>query len=337
MSVIRGKNVITLINQAGIWKVLSCARSCTLDVVTEFVETTVSGSGKFKSFLPTVNSWTGQQEGVTFLNEVGKLSLADIRRMQLGHDRLQVRYERTADDGNTYFDTGYFYISQSSDTGTAGDFNSFSIAMQGDGALIQSSSTPSLCPIIHVINFAFDSVEIGWTASEGATKYFYKVTLQGDSEIIQQGETTTLSHLFSSLASDTAYTLYVFPFIAGAYLNSCAGFQVRTNVETNLFSGRWGYQLSDPSANMTAADYQYSRLFAKGGNAFIDFPDMVDETYFYFEYPDTEADYVFYDNGFIIKSDIPDQTFKIFEQGGKKHLVTRDRQTFQSKQIRFYR
>lgn len=337
MSVIKGENVVTFFFVDGVWKVAACARTCTLDVSTETIETTVSGSGKFKSFKPTVNSWSGSIDGVVFLNETGKVTLPDLRRKQLAHERCLIKYQRTDQSGNTYTDEGYFYITSSNDAGSYNDVNTFNLSFIGDGPLTITTTNISNCPVIYITFSDANIITANWYASLGATKYFYKITLAGNGEAIQQGETTGLTRTFGSLTADTAYTLYVYPFISGAYVNTCGGYNLRTDVTLSSFTIRWGWQSTDPTANMSLAIYQNSAVVALGGDAFIGFAEIIPEQYFYLEYANTEADYTFYDMGFLMNSVLPDQTFKRVTQGSKKYLVTRDQQTFTTPQIRFHR
>ena len=108
-----------------------------LDVSTATIETSVSGSGAWATFLPTKHSWTGSMDGVVTLSEVNKLSLADLRSRQYARTLLLLRFQRTATDGTVYTEQGNAYITDSSDTGAYGGVNSFTIQLQGTGPLVQ--------------------------------------------------------------------------------------------------------------------------------------------------------------------------------------------------------
>lgn len=131
MSVVKGKNMTIVLNG----QVIACGRSCALNTTTSFIETTTVGSGKWATFKPQKNSATGSAEGVVFLNESGKLTLPDVRWLQVSHALLTGYFERISDDNTSYTDTIDFYITNISDTGAAGDFNTFSLEMQITGAL----------------------------------------------------------------------------------------------------------------------------------------------------------------------------------------------------------
>ena len=138
---VAGKNVVVFIKVGDDWVLYACATSATLNVATEGIETSVSGNGKFASFLPTKNSFTGTLEGVTSLEENPKLSLYDLRQRQLSQELLRMKYQRSDSAGNLYTDEASFYITSSSDVGSFDDMNNFSIEMQGTGILTQSTET----------------------------------------------------------------------------------------------------------------------------------------------------------------------------------------------------
>ena len=111
---VTGKNVVILIKVGLEYKLYACATSATLNVATEVIETSVSGTGKFATFAPTKNSFTGTLEGVTTLEEDSMLSLKDLREKQLNQEVLTILFQRSAGT-STYTDQGDFIITGSSD------------------------------------------------------------------------------------------------------------------------------------------------------------------------------------------------------------------------------
>lgn len=114
----------------------ACATSVSFNTNTEFIETSVSGSGKFATYLPTRTTFTGSMDGIVAFDESGMLTLPDLRAKQLAQELILIRYIRTDDAGNTYTDEANFYISSSSDSGSYDGMNTFSIELQGSGPLI---------------------------------------------------------------------------------------------------------------------------------------------------------------------------------------------------------
>lgn len=81
MGLVRGEDVILSIAeyQAGVGYVylpIACARSITFDISTDFIETSVTESGAFKTFIPSGKQYSGSIEGLVFLD---KPSLTEVR------------------------------------------------------------------------------------------------------------------------------------------------------------------------------------------------------------------------------------------------------------------
>lgn len=137
---VTGKNVVVYVKDGETLKLYACATSAELTLVTEVIETSVSGSGKFATFLPTKNSFTGKLDGVTTLGEPTMLSLADLRQKQITQEVLFVKFQRTA-GSDTYISEGYFIITESDDIGGYADMNTYSISLQGTGPLSENTGS----------------------------------------------------------------------------------------------------------------------------------------------------------------------------------------------------
>lgn len=72
MGLVRGEDVILSVNQfdgeENVFVPFGCARSVTFDISTDFIETSVTESGAFKTFLPSGKQFSGNIEGLAFLN-----------------------------------------------------------------------------------------------------------------------------------------------------------------------------------------------------------------------------------------------------------------------------
>jgi predicted secreted protein len=133
MAVVRGKDVAFYIYDSGAFKLYACGRSCTITLSTSVIETSVTGTGTFATFIGQKHSWTASIEGVVNLDEGNQLTLSDLRALQIALTELYIRYERV--DGNGYTDEGYAIITSSSDSGEENNVATFSIELQGTGAL----------------------------------------------------------------------------------------------------------------------------------------------------------------------------------------------------------
>lgn len=142
MSKVLGENFILRHFDGGIWKTLACARSADFNVDTETIETTVTGSGNWKTCEPTVHSFSGQSEGIIALNESGQLTLPELRAIQFAKTKLLTRFTTTAIDGTIYIEECYLYITNSVSTGADGGIATFSISYKGTGSITQVFTPP---------------------------------------------------------------------------------------------------------------------------------------------------------------------------------------------------
>ncbi len=134
---VTGDNVVLYEYVSGDWVPYACAQNISINFTTDFIETSVSGSGNWATFLPTKNSWTANIDGIVSLEEAGKLSLADLHTKQFAQTQIQLKFERTDEAGNIYGNIGYAYISDSSDTGSFNGMDTFSSGFRGVGELVQ--------------------------------------------------------------------------------------------------------------------------------------------------------------------------------------------------------
>jgi len=72
MGLVRGEDVILSAYTAApggqAYYPFGCARSVTFDISTDFIETSVTGSGAFKTFIPSGKQFSGNIEGLAFIN-----------------------------------------------------------------------------------------------------------------------------------------------------------------------------------------------------------------------------------------------------------------------------
>jgi hypothetical protein len=223
MSVVRGENVLVHIYDGGQWKPYACGTDCTLSVATDFIETSVTGSGRYAEFEPTKNSFTGSITGFTTLDKANHLTLSDLRAMQLAHVKFLLRYQRTDNDGNVYSDQGYFFISNSSDSGPQDALNVFTIELKGTGELVQDFVPTPINPSGKVKRLEYSGIggESSFTSALLIAKDVIEVVKDGmgRSELITVGTannnqakytsaTGTITFAIEFAAGEKAYVLY---------------------------------------------------------------------------------------------------------------------------------
>lgn len=164
MAIVNGKNVAVLFYDSNVdaWIPYACARSGTLSVETEMIETSVTGSGKWRTFEPKCNTFNGTLEGLCNLGGVNKLNLPDLRAKQINHEKLLIRWQRVS-GSDVYTDEFECYITATNDTHSFDNIVTFDVAIQGTGELTQIFEAT---PIIKGKMFRYE-----YTAT-GGEKYF---------------------------------------------------------------------------------------------------------------------------------------------------------------------
>ncbi len=181
MSLVKGDNIIVYTLISGLWKMFSCARTATLTVSTSMIETSTSGAGDYASFLPQKHSFSGTIDGLTNLDNTN-LRLSDFRALQLSKTRLLMRFQRTSVTGLVYTSEAYFYITNSTDSGSYADVATFAIELQGSGALTEIFTpipTPTLVAKMNRLEYTAIGGEVSFTNAALVGKDVLEVVTDG--------------------------------------------------------------------------------------------------------------------------------------------------------------
>lgn len=142
-SIISGENYVFNINDGGVWKPYYCARSGNINIVTETIETSTSGSGIWRTFEPTANNFSAQIDGVISVDDTHSLQLSELRALQFSQTKILCRFTATSFDGDVYIEEAYFIITNSVSTGSFDGVATFSLSLQGTGAITQIFTPPT--------------------------------------------------------------------------------------------------------------------------------------------------------------------------------------------------
>lgn len=137
-----GIDYVFYINDGGIYKEYMCARTMDIPANTDMIETTVTGAGNWKSYEPAVHSYNINLQGVISLDAATNLTFPQLRAMQFAKTKLLWRSVMTSQQGNTYIESGYAYISNSVPTQSFDGISTFSISFQGTGAIVPIITPP---------------------------------------------------------------------------------------------------------------------------------------------------------------------------------------------------
>lgn len=140
MAAILGKNIILKISSVSGSSispiVIGCARSCTLDISTEMLESSNTEAGFWASFVAAKNSFTVSSDNIAYY-DAAKFDTEDLLDAQINRKLLGFQFSIT-DGTTTKTVSGSAYITSSSITGADNEIGTFSVQLQGTGALTVS-------------------------------------------------------------------------------------------------------------------------------------------------------------------------------------------------------
>ena len=168
-NLVLGENVTVFKYEPSIsvWVPYACARSCSLSVETDTIETSITGAGKFRTYIPQSNRFTGSLEGVTQLEKVNHLSVADLMAIQITHEVMLMRFEDISNDGDVFTKEALFFITNTTQTASFDNVATFSVALQGTGALtLIYTPTPIIQGIMYRQEFVLLAGETDITVPE---------------------------------------------------------------------------------------------------------------------------------------------------------------------------
>ena len=213
-NIVPGENWIGYAYDGGTWKPIVCARSGNISIDTELLETTVTGSGNYRTFEPSVHTFGASLDGVCALGVAGSLGIADLQALQLAKTKVLWRFTQESVGGDTYIKEAYFYITNSTDTGSFDGIATFSLSLKGTGSITTIFTPPS--PTTGIV---YRYPAMGDTAPPTTGAYTWETGLigknilnvvkdgRGSSDIILSGTPVGNEVLYDSTTGDFTWTL----------------------------------------------------------------------------------------------------------------------------------
>jgi predicted secreted protein len=114
----------------------ACARSCSFNLTTDTIETSITGQGTFRTFLPTAHSFTGSIEGLVNLDKSSpNLTIGSLLDKQINNTLLLMQFDYRDEDGNFLTLEASFYITGSSLISSFDNVATFNVEFIGTGQL----------------------------------------------------------------------------------------------------------------------------------------------------------------------------------------------------------
>ncbi len=149
-TLVPGKDFVFYKNDGGIWKPYACARSGSFSVQRNFINTSSPGTGNARSQEPTDYSFTGSVDGLMSLGNTGSILASDFLASLLSGERMLCRFISTSLGNDVFTKECYFYVSNYTDTGSFDGVTTFSVSLEGDGALtiVLTPPTPTTGTVV---------------------------------------------------------------------------------------------------------------------------------------------------------------------------------------------
>jgi predicted secreted protein len=118
------------------WITYGCARTCTININTDFLETSIIGTGTAKTFIPTSYSFEGDIEGLVNLEKTDNpLTIASLIYYQLNGIKLLMQFNYEDQNNNFMTLQADFYVQNSSVISSFDNIATFNVGFKGTGAL----------------------------------------------------------------------------------------------------------------------------------------------------------------------------------------------------------
>jgi len=228
-NIVRGENVTVFKYDDSIfaWVPYACARSCSFVIETDTIETSITGSGKYRTFIPRSNASTGSLEGLTQLGLVNNLSVADLITLQINHEILLMRWEDVADNGQVFTKELEMFITNTTQTASFDNVATFSVSLQGTGTItLVYTPTPIIQGIMYRKEFIVPANEDSIVLAEldGITiDNIISIILDNSDASIIIGSGTPIGQEVKYNSSGATIT---FPFASDIDLNGYVSYQI---------------------------------------------------------------------------------------------------------------
>lgn len=136
MGLVNGKDVLIKFFDATVddFVVIGCGRSVTFDISREMVETSITGGGTFKTWVPGAAEIGGTIEGLVFLQDIitDKLDMGRLYDLIYDGTQVSISYYETDQAGVYYLQKDLNgYITSITETASFDNITTFSVSFKG--------------------------------------------------------------------------------------------------------------------------------------------------------------------------------------------------------------
>lgn len=140
MGLVLGKDVVLYlrVDDTGDFKPIGCARSVTLELQKEFIETSGILSGNYRTYIPSAITSSGTMEGLVLLGGTDSPDIHNLGNIyqNLLNEKLNMRFFMLDETQTYYLEKSLdVYIESISETSSFDNITTFSINFKGTGPI----------------------------------------------------------------------------------------------------------------------------------------------------------------------------------------------------------
>jgi predicted secreted protein len=143
MGLVKGEDVILKFSDGDLVENehIYCARSVTLDVQRDYIETSINSSGIFRTYTPTGITWSGTIEGLVYIADAniptyGVTAYGLLNALINGANSITLEfYEEDMEHSKWTKKSGLIFIESVSETASFDNMTTFSVTFRGNGQL----------------------------------------------------------------------------------------------------------------------------------------------------------------------------------------------------------
>ncbi|CAB5218518.1 hypothetical protein UFOVP217_30 [uncultured Caudovirales phage] len=145
MGKVNGKDVVLSIYNIDLdtYIPIACARSITFDIQRDTIETSITGSGNFRTYIGGAASFTGNCDGLVQLdcNFDTYYHMGGLYDLMLNNQAVDIKYFEEDQDGNELSKECLVIIESINETSSFDNVNTFSIGFKGVGTPVITYNT----------------------------------------------------------------------------------------------------------------------------------------------------------------------------------------------------
>lgn len=138
MAKVKGEDVVLSIIAGDILTPIACGRSITFDISNDLIETSITNSGKFRTYVSGALNWSGSIEGLVFIYKDNSTNngLGQLYDLIINGSEVNINYYEVDVDGTTFLNkTGNAIIESINETSSFDNMVTFTANLKGTGQI----------------------------------------------------------------------------------------------------------------------------------------------------------------------------------------------------------